>query len=131
MSPAAVSVQVTQTFTESLVLNTGSDRVSAAEIDLTFDPTKVQVQSFSAGTVLPVVLVPASFDNAAGTASIVLGSSPTAPASGIGTVATITFVAVSPGNTSVAYASTTQTASIGKSTNSLQSTSGATVTISP
>jgi hypothetical protein len=99
-------------------------------IHISFDPTKMHVQSFSfAGTALPVVLAAPAFDNTAGTASIVLGCQPTAPASGTVTIATITFQAVSRGTSAVSYASTTQTASIGKTGNTLQRTTGASVTV--
>jgi hypothetical protein len=130
MSPSTVTTTANQTFTVSLNMNAGTDSVSAADIHVAFDPTKVQAQAVTAGTMLPVVLATGVFDNTLGTATITLGSQPTTPATGSGTVATITFKAISSGSTSVNYAVTTQTASVGKTGNTLNSTSGSAITIS-
>jgi hypothetical protein len=130
LSPSTITAQVGQSFDENLVIDTGTDRVSAAEIHLTFDPTKLQVQSFAAsGTLLPEVLAAATYDNSAGTAAIVLGSPATSPASGTGSLATMRFTAIASGSGSISYANGTQTPSIGKTSNSLNSASGSSITV--
>jgi hypothetical protein len=126
----APNVNTGQTFTASLNIDTKTDKVSAADIGVTFDPTKIQVQAVTAGSVLPVVLAAGAFNNTTGIATITLGSQPSSPFSGAGTVATITFKALNlTGNTSINYASTTQTASVGKTGNTLTSAIGSVVTI--
>ena len=129
INPAMVNTTMGQNFTVNLDINTANDQVSAAEIHLTFDPTKVQVTGITAGTILPVILIPASFNNTAGTATITLGAQPTLPASGLGTLALVNFRAVGSGNSTIAYASTTQTASVGKTGNTLTSMSSSTVSV--
>jgi hypothetical protein len=131
LSPASLVSSLGQTFSENLVYDTGSDRMSAVEVHLSFDPTKLQAQSFAPSGSLPVVLVPPTFDNTAGTASVVLGSSVTAPVSGVGTYATITFKSVAVGTAVISYDGTTQTASIGKPSNTLKAASGSVVTVTP
>jgi hypothetical protein len=130
MSPTTGSITGGSSLTENVNIFTASQQVSAAEIHITFDPSKVHVSSITAGTALPVVLVAGTFDNSAGTASITLGSQPTSPLSGSGTLATVNFTGIANGTANVGFASTTMTASVGKTGNSLSSSSGSSITVS-
>lgn len=127
MSPATSSISNASEITINLIMDTGSGKANAADIHLNFDATKLQVQSFTAGSFLPVVLSSPTYDNSAGTASITLGSSPGSAASGTGTLATLVFKTTNTGSASVSYNSSTQTADSGVT--NLNSTSGSTITI--
>jgi hypothetical protein len=129
MNPASVGIGTNQTTTININMDTGADNVSAAELHLTFDATKLQIQSLTAGAFLSAVLTPATFNNTAGTASIILGSG-TTPAHGTGTIASFVIKALtSTGTTPVSFANTTQTATVGKASNSLSSATGSSVQI--
>jgi hypothetical protein len=102
--------------------------VTGAEIHVAFDPTKLHAQSVSAtGSFMPNVLTAGASDNAAGAASIVVGSSTSKLALGKNSVATITFKALASGSSDVSYAATSQTASVGSNTSSLGGTSGSSI----
>lgn len=128
ISPANVTVAAGQTSSIGVTMNTGGDLISAAELHLTFDPTKITVQSISAGSPLPVVLTAGAVGS--GTVSIVLGSQPSAPFQGTGIIATITFKALTVSTTQVNFAATTQAAAVGKMTNDIQTMTGGQVTVS-
>ncbi len=115
INPQQVTVAPGGTFTVNVDMNTNNFLVSAAEVHLTFDPTKISVQSLQLGTMLPVALVPATIAN--GEVSFTVGAQPTTPATGSGTLATITFQAVSASTSTVSFANTTQVAAIGQTGN--------------
>lgn len=65
--------------TLKLKINPATNQVTATEIYLTFDPVKISIESITNSASFPTVLKAASIDNSLGTASIILGSSPTNP----------------------------------------------------
>jgi Cohesin domain len=127
LDPADVSATVGKTFTVNVNVDTKTDSLSAAELHLTYDPALVEATAVKNGTFLPVVLTPGKMD--AGTASLVVGSNPTTPQKGTGTIATVTFTAKKAGNAMISIDKTTQVAAISKTGNQLGSTTGTTVTI--
>lgn len=128
MNPSTATKNVDETFPVGLVLQTGDETVSAAEIHVSFNPQVLEAVSVQAGSYLPVVLVQGSITN--GQANITLGSEPTDPKQGTGIMATITFRAKSAGTSALAYTNATKVASIGKTTNTLSGSTGATITTS-
>src|SRR5258708_1098389 len=54
MAPAPISTTVGSTFSVKLNVNSSTDQLSAAELHLLFDKNKLQAQSLTAGTTLPV-----------------------------------------------------------------------------
>jgi hypothetical protein len=126
LSPATKSAAIGETFYLASTLDTDTDTVSAVELHLSYDPTAVQILSFTTGTVLPVILTPETHDN--GAISITLGAQPTSPYKGIGILGTWNIKILAAKQSSVNYTSATQVAAIGKPTNALVSTTGSTIT---
>lgn len=127
---STLSVTVNQAFGLNLDLDTSTDQVSAAELHLTFDPTKLKVESFTASDTL-VVLSEGEFDNDLGLAAITVGAQPNSPLTGKSTLAVLNFTPLVEGDTTVSYDAATQTASVGKTGNSLLDASGCEVTVTP
>lgn len=129
LNPGQKSVKTGETFILSVVVDTGQNSVTASELNIGFNPQIVEVQNVSAGTFLPVILLPATTDNVNGKTSLTLGSQPTEPKQGTGTLATITWIAKSAGNASIAFLPQTQVAGVGETGNVLVSTNQSIVTI--
>lgn len=128
--PATVTKEINQTFILEVKIDTGENQTTAAELHLNFDPNKLEGQSISVGTFLPVVLVTGNINQATGKASITLGSQPAEPKRGQGTLAFITFKTKAvPGTTQVSFDPTTQVAGVGEAGNVLTGTSPASITI--
>jgi hypothetical protein len=108
-------------------LDTGDNTVSATELHLTYDASKLEAQNIIAGSFLPVVLTAGTVGN--GTASIILGSQPDAPKKGTGILASISFKALTSSSSRVDFASTTQAAAIGKSGNVVENMGGSQITV--
>lgn len=129
-SPASLTIAPNQTFTLNILINTGTNRVTAAEIQVTFDNTKLQAQSISPGSFLTTVLLPGTIDQARGKASITLGSG-TTPQQGSSTLVTLTFKATNPtGNSPTNIVlNGSQVAAIGEPGNVITQLSPAYITI--
>jgi len=109
LSPASGSFFVGSTFDISVFINTGQEDVNAVEVNLQFDPTKLQIASPTAGkSFIEVWVSQPTFSNIKGTMSFIGG----VPSPGINTssglVSTITFRAISPGETSVIFLNTSK-----------------------
>lgn len=115
------------TFSIGITLNTDTDTVSAVELHMTFDPTAIQVQSFTAGTALPVVLTPFSASN--GNIAVTLGVQPTSPFKGSAIIGTLNIKTIRTKTSEISFASTTTVASLGKTTNALAGSSGSQITV--
>jgi|GEM_PF-3513908 len=126
LSPATKTAKIGDTITIGATINTGSDTVSAIELHLTYDPTAIQILSFTPGTLLPVVLTPES--HAKGIISVTLGVEPTSPWKGAGIVGTWSIKILADKQSSLNFANSTQVAAIGKTTNTLASSTGSTIT---
>ena len=104
LSPAAGSFFVGSTFDVSVFVNTGGENINAIEVNLKFDPTKLQVASPTAGkSFIEVWVAQPTFSNTKGTMSFIGG----VPSPGINTsaglVSTVTFRAISPGETQITF----------------------------
>jgi len=131
LSPSSITKEINQIFTLEIKVDTGENQVSAAELYITFDPNKLEGQQISVGTFLPNVLVLGSVNQISGIASITLGSSPTEPKQGAGTVAIVSFKTLSAtGTTQVSFGTNTQIAGVGETGNVLVGTAPSMVTIS-
>jgi len=127
LAPATETGAVGDTFSLGATLNTNSDSVSAAELQLSYDPTAVQILSFSAGTGLPTILAPET--HADGTIAVTLGSPMATPFTGAGIIGTWQVKILADKASSISFTSATQVASVGKTTNSLVSATGTTITV--
>ena len=113
---------VGDTFTLTIKIDTGVNSISGTELHIQYDQTKLTGVDIdiAATPFLPSVLVPGTIQN--GFAFITLGSSPTDPKKGQGTLATITFRALaSTGGapTSIRFTTDTRVAGINEATNVL------------
>ncbi len=126
LSPATKAGSIGETFSVGITMNTDTDTVSAAELHLSYDPTAIQITSFTPGTQLPVILVPETHTN--GAIAVTLGTQPTSPFKGAGIVGTWTVKILATKQSSVSFTSATQVAALGKSTNALASKTGSTIT---
>jgi hypothetical protein len=126
LDPASVDTTAGKTFSVAVNIDTKDDTVSATEVHLTFDPNYLEATSVKGGTFLPVLL---QQNTGAGTAMIAVGSNPTDPKKGTGTVATVTFTAKKSGSTMISFDKATAVAAIHKTGTVLSSTTGSSVTI--
>ncbi len=130
MKPATLSVSEGQEFSIDVVVTTGPNQITGADIKLLFDPEKLEAQSIQKGTFLPNILVAGAV--APGTASIALGAPSTTPGNGTGTLATVIFKALAATSSpvSIRFAQPeTQVVGIGEQGNVLTGTTPTTITI--
>lgn len=104
LSPASGTFFVGSTFDVSVFVNTGGEDVNAVEVNLKFDPTKLQIASPTAGkSFIEVWVSQPTYSNTKGTMGFIGG----VPSPGINTssglVSTITFRAISQGETTVLF----------------------------
>lgn len=86
-------VTSTQSVTADVMVDSGENKVTAVQLELSFDPTKISNITITPGTLLenPVILLN-NIDYKEGRISYAIGISPTGTAkAGTGTVATITL----------------------------------------
>lgn len=114
-------------FTATILIDTKTYSVTAAELNISFPSDKLQAVSITAGQFLPTVLVPGS--TGSGVAQITVASGTTAK-QGTGTLATITFRALSSGVAQVGFSNSTLVAATGQTGNVVDTMTPATITIS-
>jgi hypothetical protein len=124
--PATQTVTPNQEFNEAVIIDTNDQNVSAAELHLSYDVTKIQAIKIEAGTALPVVLIPGTVGG--GNVSITLGSQPTSPLKGSGILASITFKLLTNTASDISFTDATQIAAIGRADNAVGDKTGAHVT---
>lgn len=114
-------------FTATILIDTKTYSVTAAELNISFPSDKLQAISITAGQFLPTVLVPGS--TGSGVAQITVASGTTAK-QGTGTLATITFRALSSGVAQIGFSNSTLVAATGQAGNVVDTMTPATVTLS-
>ncbi len=112
LSPSATSVSVNNTFTANIIINTDGQGVYGVDINrLRFNPSILQVVDTDAGTagvqitagsLMPMVVMNA-IDNSGGSIQFSALANPGSTYSGLGTLATVTFRAVSAGTSNVTF----------------------------
>lgn len=131
LTPTTVTKAVGEEFTLEARMDTAENQIVAVELNLTFDPTKLQADWIHNGTMFPNILTSGSVGN--GTVSIALGATnTTTPITGTGTVATIKFkaLAATTAPISVRFAQTTFVGALNEgSNNALTSSIPSTITI--
>jgi hypothetical protein len=114
--PAAATVAKDQEFSLDAKINPGTNQIAAVEVHITFDAAKFQMTNIVASSAFRSILQDGTYDNVAGTASIILGvptHDPPAPVITDSTVATITMKAiVQNGTFPVAFTTGTRAADI-------------------
>ena len=104
ISPASGTFFIGSTFDVSIFVNTGDENVNALEVNLQFDPKRLQVASPTSGkSFIEVWVAQPTYSNIKGTVSFIGG----VPSPGINTnaglVSTVTFRAIAPGQTEITF----------------------------
>ncbi|MEW5805305.1 MAG: cohesin domain-containing protein [Patescibacteria group bacterium] len=118
--PQNSSVNPDNSFSLKVKINPGTNRVSAIELYLSFDKTRLRLDSIGVSSAFSTVLKSAAINNTAGTASITVGSPPASPVSAVSDLVTLNFKAktgAAAGNASVAVVNTTKAAALGETGN--------------
>jgi len=103
-SPAAGTFFVGSTFDVSVFVNTGGEDVNAVEINIKFDPTKFQIASPTAGkSFIEVWVAQPTYSNVKGEMNFIGGVPTPGINTSAGLVSTVTFRAISPGETTVLF----------------------------
>ncbi|KPJ56322.1 hypothetical protein AMJ49_05155 [Parcubacteria bacterium DG_74_2] len=104
LSPSSGSFFVGNTFNVSVFVNTGGENVNAVDVDLKFDPTKLQVASPTAGkSFIEVWVAQPTYSNTKGILSFMGGIPSPGINTSAGLVSTVTFRVISPGETSIIF----------------------------
>ncbi len=129
VKPATETVKIGDVFTKTIDIDTGENTVSAAVVEVSFDPAKLNATKIEAGDFITEILQAGVIIE--DKASITLGSGPGKQKRGTGTLARVTFQALAEGvNIRITLGPATKVAGIDESTDVL-TTRGAfgTVTI--
>ena len=127
LSPSSGSHAVGSTFSATVMVNSGSQQVNAAEATLSFDSSVLSVVNVSqAGSVLSLWTTEPTFSNTAGT--IQFGGGNPSPFTGNSNLMTVTFRVNAEGSGSVTFDSGGVTAADGTGRNILSTMSPATYT---
>lgn len=109
LSPNGGTFYVGNTFDVSIFVNTGDKNVNTVRVDLKFDPKKVQLANPTTGkSFISVWIAPPSFSNTEGTLTFQGGLPSPGINTSAGLVSTITFRAISPGDTDVYFLNSSQ-----------------------
>lgn len=127
MSPGAIGTRPGESFNINFLIDTKLEKITAADITISYDPNILKAETVTKGTLLPVALKSAAISN--GVIKIILGSNPTAPFTGNGALFTVHFSTLSEGNTIISYTSASQIAAISQSINVLSATTGSIITV--
>jgi len=104
LSPGAGTFFVGSTFDVSVFVNTGGEYINAVEVNIKFDPKKLQVSSPTGGkSFIEVWVAQPTYSNTKGTMRFIGGIPTPGIRTSAGLVSTVTFRAISPGETSVYF----------------------------
>lgn len=131
LTPASLTKKIDDTFSLEVALDSGENQIIAAELHLTYDPTKLEVQSITNGPPFPNILASGAIEN--GAVSIAVGAADTKkPVTGTGTVAIIKMkaLAITETPTSIKFSPNTFVGGLGEGANNvLIESNPATITI--
>ncbi len=103
-SPASGSFFVGSTFNVSIFANTNGEDINAVEVNLKFDPAKLQIASPTAGkSFIEIWVAQPAYSNAQGIMSFIGGIPSPGINTSAGLISTVTFRVVAPGETSVVF----------------------------
>lgn len=130
-TPSNLSKKVGDVFSLDISIDTATNQVVAAEIHITYDPTKLEAETITNGPLFPNILAAGTVQS--GEASITVGAlSTTNPIKGTGTVAVVRFKALAATTSpiSIRFNPATFVGSLGEGANNvLINSSPATVSI--
>lgn len=109
LAPASGTFFVSSTFDVSVFVNTGGENVNAVQIDIKFDPAKLQVASPTAGkSFIEVWVAPPTYSNLKGEMTFIGGLPSPGINTSAGLVSTVTFRAITPGTTTILFSDTSK-----------------------
>jgi hypothetical protein len=131
-SPATATITSGDSISVGITVSTGTNLITAADVALTWDTTKLQATAITGGPFLTEVLTPAKITD--GAATITLGLKKTGdqlekPKKGAGILATVTFRAIGTGKTVIKFTNATQVAAIGKTIDAVTEKSTSSITV--
>lgn len=130
LTPSTNSVLPSQTFNLEVMIEPQGEPVTAADIQVNFDPNLLQATGVQVGTILPTVLIQPIISP--GLVSFTLGANPGTALTTGGVLATISFTAlqISASPTQVNFNSNTQVAALNNTGNVVGVLNSSTITIS-
>lgn len=125
-----ITVDPGNPFTVGIFLDTVDRSVSAAELHLNYDPSRISFQAVTPGNFLPVKLKESELVNNDGkkTKILIVGAQPGYPAKGVGLLASFTFLSTS-SDPSEINTFGSQVAAIGSATNVLEGIIAASINV--
>jgi hypothetical protein len=128
LSPTNTSVETGDEFSLSVLVDANDESLDTVRVDLSFDPDLVEVLSFDLGSLFPNLSPSNDIDNDAGTLSYGAFKFGT-PVTSSGTLATVTFHALSEGTATIDVASTSRLIADGEETIDTSDLGSSTITI--
>jgi len=108
-SPGSGTFFVGSTFDVSVFVNTGGEDINAVEVNVKFDPKKLQIASPTAGrSFIEVWVAQPTYDNVKGEMSFLGGLPSPGINTSAGLVSTVTFRTIAPGETTVLFLDTSK-----------------------
>lgn len=123
------TILVDENFDVTVEVDTSTNVLSGAVLEINFDKEKLTLASFSPSTLLPVELAKAQINNTAGSATISLGAQPANPPQGKGTIATLKFEAKAAGNAAITFGPNTKAAGTNEAANVIIAKNPTTISI--
>lgn len=126
LEPQNIHISNGQSSAVKIAINTGDYTVTAVKLHLTYDPAKIEIQSFEPGSFLARNLpLPSGVQKmGSGSLNMILGTEPQPTLSLVtnasGFLATINFRSISPESSSISFTSSSQVAAVGHDTNVLK-----------
>lgn len=127
--PQTTTTRVGEELTLTVEMNTSTNTVVAADVQITFDATKLTLKAFTPSTFLPVVVAAPQVNNTTGSATVTLSTQPANPPQGTGTLATLKFEAKAAGTVNVSLGPATRATGIQEGTDIVVARNGSSVTI--
>lgn len=129
LTPAQTTAQIGETLSLSIAIDTAENKVTAADLRITYDSKKLTLTEFKPGTFLPVTLNEPKIDNNQGLATAVFGAQPANTPQGKGSLGTLVFQAKASGSVSVAFSAETEVSGMDEETNVLIARNPASITV--
>lgn len=108
ITPATKSVMIDEPVDLAVEIDTTTNKVSAAVLEINYDPNKLKLTAFVPGAFLPNVFEEAKIDESAGKATVTLGAQPSNPPQGKGVLATLKFIAKEAGTANITFGASTK-----------------------
>jgi hypothetical protein len=129
ITPSSKTISVGDTTDFTVQMNTQTNTVSSVDLEITFNPQVISIESVTPGSFLPVVLSTPRIDSTTGTIKGSFGVNASAPQQGTGIVATIKVKAKATGTSALSFGSGTRAAALSESTDVISVKTPASVSV--